>query len=155
MPCLSDLHKNKRAFGQKARKNMYKFPIIKGFGQFYFPPSEHLTTLEYPENDKCRSYHKQEGYNPRPTGCSKPSELNIHTKETSDQSRWHQHEGHKGKHLHDLVLIEIDDTENSILEILESLETEVRMIDQGRYVLEEDIQPVMVFLRIFRTLENT
>ena len=31
MPCLSDLHKNKRALVRKARKNMDNFPIFKEF----------------------------------------------------------------------------------------------------------------------------
>ena len=35
MPCLSDLHKNKRALVRKARKNMDNFRIIKGFRRFY------------------------------------------------------------------------------------------------------------------------
>ena len=69
-----------------------------------------------------------------------PSELNVHTKEARDESRRHEHQRHKGKHLHDLVLIEVDDTEHSVLEILKSLETEVGVIDKRRDVLEENVQ---------------
>jgi len=31
---LSGLHKRKRTFGQKARKNRYNFREIKGFGKY-------------------------------------------------------------------------------------------------------------------------
>ena len=109
---------------------MDNFPIIKGFRQFYLPRLEHLTALEDPEYDKSRCNHQQEGDNPRPACCSKPSELHIHTEEARDESRRHEHEGDKGKHLHDLVLIEVDDTENSVLQVLKSLKAEVGVVDK-------------------------
>ena len=83
-----------------------------------------------------------------------PPELYVHTEETGDESRRHEHEGNQCEHLHDLVLIEVDDTENSILKILKTLETEVCMIDQRRDILEQDIKPWLILLRIVRTLED-
>ena len=59
-----------------------------------------------------------------------PSELYVHTEETGNQSRRHQHQRDQGEHLHDLVLVEVDDTEYSILKILQTLETEVGVIDK-------------------------
>ena len=83
-----------------------------------------------------------------------PPELYVHTEETGDESRRHEHEGNQCEHLHDLVLIEVDDTENSILEILETLETEVGMVDKRGDVLEEDVQTRLILLRISGTLED-
>ena len=85
----------------------------------------------------------------------KPSELNVHSEETCDKGRRHEHEGHKGEHLHDLVLIEVNDTEDCILEVLETLKTEVGVVDERRDILEEDVQARLIFLRVVRTLEDT
>ena len=83
-----------------------------------------------------------------------PSELDIHTEEAGDQSGRHQHQRDQGEHLHDLVLVEVDDTEYGILKILQTLETEVGMIDKRRNVLEKNSKSVAIFLRIACTLEN-
>lgn len=60
----------------------------------------------------------------------KPAELHIHSEEAGNESRRHEHQRHKGEHFHDLVLVEIDDTENSILQIFKSFKTEIGMIDE-------------------------
>ena len=100
------------------------------FQRYFIVFLEHLTALEYPEDHQGRKNHKKQGYHPSPCSCSYPSELDIHTKEAGNQGRRHEHQGHKGKHLHDLVLVEVDDTEHSVLQILKSLETEVGVVDK-------------------------
>ena len=60
-----------------------------------------------------------------------PSELDIHTEETGYQGRRHEHKGYQSEHLHDLVLIEVDDTDHSVLKILQTLEAEIRVVDKG------------------------
>ena len=69
-----------------------------------------------------------------------PAELDVHSEEAGDQGRRHEHERHEGEHLHDLVLVEVDDTDHSILQILKSFETEIRMIDKGGDVSEHHIE---------------
>ncbi len=84
----------------------------------------------------------------------KPSELDIHSEEAGYQSRRHEHQRHQGEDLHDLVLVEVDNTQYSILKVLEPLETEVGVVDKRRYILEEYIQTRLIFLRVIRTLED-
>ena len=83
-----------------------------------------------------------------------PSELDVHAEEAGNQGRRHEHEGDKGEYLHDLVLVQVDDTENCVLQVFETLEAEVGVVDEGGYVLEKHIQPRTVFCRIVRALEN-
>ncbi len=64
-----------------------------------------------------------------------PAETDVHSEKAGYEGRRHEHEGHEGEHLHDLVLVEVDDTEDGILQILQTLETEVGMVDQGGDVL--------------------
>ena len=59
-----------------------------------------------------------------------PAESHIHTEEACDKGRWHKHQRHKCEYLHDLVLIEVDDTEYCVLEIFKSFKTEVGVIDK-------------------------
>ena len=59
-----------------------------------------------------------------------PSELDVHAEEAGNQGRRHEHEGHKGENLHDLVLVEVDDTENCILQVFQTLKTEVSVVDK-------------------------
>ena len=116
-----------RALGQKARKNRYNFREIKEFGSFL----EHSPTLENPEDNDSRNCHQEKNDEPCPIGVSdEPTKLDVHAEEAGYQGRRHEHEGHEGEHLHDLVLVEVDDTEDCVLEIFESLETEVGMVDQ-------------------------
>ena len=83
-----------------------------------------------------------------------PSELDIHTEEAGYQGRRHEHEGHESEDLHDLVLVEVDDGDHGILEILQTLEAEVGMVDEGRDIPKHDIQFRMQMVRELLALEN-
>ena len=116
---------------------------------------EHPSSLEHPEDDGQRNYHERKNDYPGPSGVAEEaSKLHIHTEKAGYQCRRHQEKRHESKHLHDLVLIEVDDTENSVLEVLETLETEVGMVDKRGDVLEEDVQTRLILLRISGTLED-
>ena len=92
---------------------------------------EHPALLEYPEDHGKGNHHQSHDHDPCPTrAAEETSELDIHTEEAGNQGRRHKHQRYQGKHLHDLVLIEVDDTEYSILKVLKSLETEVCVIDK-------------------------
>ena len=69
-----------------------------------------------------------------------PSELDIHTEKARDKCRRHEHQGYQSEHFHDLVLVEVDDTDYSVLEVFKSLETEIRVIDQRRNILPNIIR---------------
>ena len=86
--------------------------------------------------------------------ADEPAELYVHAEETRYQCRRHEHQGDERKHLHDLVLIEVDDTEDCVLKIFKTFKTKVGMIDQRGYILKEHIEPRAVFNRIVRTFEN-
>jgi len=116
---------------------------------------EHLPALEDPEDDADGDAHEDKNDEPGPVGVAdEPSELDVHAEETGDEGRRHEHEGHKGEDLHDLVLVEIDDTENGVLQVFKTLEAEVGMIDQRRNVFQKDIQTRTVLRRIVGTFEN-
>ena len=86
--------------------------------------------------------------------ADEPAELYVHAEETRYQCRRHEHQGDERKHLHDLVLIEVDDTEDCVLKIFKTFKTKVGMIYQRGYILKEHIEPLAVFNRIVRTFEN-
>ena len=87
--------------------------------------------LEYPEDYRKGHHHEHKYYEPHPERISdKPSEIDIHTEEAGDESRWHEQQRDKSEDLHDLILIEVDDTEHCILKILETLKTEVSVVDK-------------------------
>ena len=93
---------------------------------------EHPALLENPEDHGKGNHHQSHDHDPGPTRTAEEaSELDIHTEEAGNQGRRHQEEGDQGEDLHDLVLVEVDDTENSILEVLQTFEAEVSMVDQG------------------------
>ena len=117
---------------------MYKFRKFKDFRIKFL---EHPSFLEDPEDRKDGGEHQGKGDHPRPARRAEPTELYVHAEEAGDQSRRHQQKGHEGEDLHDLVLVEVDDTEDCVLEIFQSLEAEVGMVYQGRDVLQEYIQP--------------
>ena len=59
---------------------------------------EHITSLEYPEDEADRHYHKNEYDRPHPSRIAyKPSEGYVHSEEAGDEGRRHEHEGHKGE----------------------------------------------------------
>ena len=91
---------------------------------------EHPPLLEHPEDDHERDDHEGQYHEPGPPGVSEePSELHIHTEEAGYQGRRHEHQGDEGEDLHDLVLVEVDDTQNGILKIFKTFEAEIGMID--------------------------
>ena len=92
---------------------------------------EHLAFLEDPEDQGEGNEHQSKDDDPCPgRRTDEVSESYIHTEEAGDQGRRHEQEGNQCEHLHDLVLVELDDTENSVLEVLETLETKVGVVDQ-------------------------
>ena len=93
--------------------------------------SEHLALLEDLEDQGEGDDHHSEDYHPGPWGGGdEVAEGDVHSEEAGDQCRWHEQKGHEGEYLHDLVLVEVDDTEDSVLEVLKTLETEVSVVDQ-------------------------
>ena len=114
--------------GEKACKNMYKFRNFKYFDRKFL---EHPALLENPEDYGKGNDHQSHDHNPCPTrAAEETSELDIHTEEAGNQGRRHQEQGDQSEDLHDLVLVEVDDTENSVLQVLETLEAEVGMVDK-------------------------
>ena len=83
-----------------------------------------------------------------------PAELDVHSEEAGDQGRRHEHERDEGEYLHDLVLVEVDDTDHGVLEVLETLEAEVGMVDKGRDILEHDVELAMQGVRELLALED-
>ena len=125
---------------------MDNFRIFKGFRTFLYnsrlQESEHSSSLEDPEDNDDRDHHQYKDKSPHPRRAAQEiTEADVHTEEAGYQGRRHEHEGHEGEHLHDLVLIEVDDTEDCVLEVLQTLEAEVGMVDKRRDIFEEDIQP--------------
>ena len=119
------------------------------------PDLEHLTAFEHPEDHQGRDDHEDKGEDPGPGRGAEPPEVDVHSEEAGYQGRRHEHQGHEGEHLHDLVLVEVDDTEDCVLQIFKTLKAEVGVIDERGDVLQEHIQTGLILLRIVRALENT
>ena len=95
------------------------------------PGLEHPPLLEDQEDQGKGNDHHSEDYHPGPWGGGdEVAEGDVHSEEAGDQGRRHEQKGHEGEDLHDLVLVEVDDTEDCVLEIFQTLETEVGMVDQ-------------------------
>ena len=92
---------------------------------------EHSAFFENPEDQDQRNQHKTKYDHPSPSrGAYEVSEGYVHTEETGYQRRRHEKKRNESKDLHDLVLVKVDDTENSILKILKAFETEVCVVYQ-------------------------
>lgn len=66
-------------------------------------------------------------------------EAHIHAEEAGYEGRGHEHKRDQGKDLHNLVLVQVDDTDDGILEIFETLETEIGMINQEEMSLSSTL----------------
>lgn len=115
--------------------------------------SEHLLTTEEIDDDTYRQEHDTTDDDPSP-GLVHERKRHVHSVEARNQSRRHQKHRHKGEDLHDAVLIEIDETDNGVLEIFKSLEAEIRVVDQRCDVLENDGEAGLEFRRIFVALHQ-
>ena len=65
-------------------------------------------------------------------------QVDIHAVDGGYESRRHQEEGHEGEDLHDAVLFEVDQTDYCVLEVVQTLEAEIGMVEQGDDVLVDD-----------------
>ena len=93
--------------------------------------SEHSPSLEHPEDGDNGNHHHNEDKSPYPRRVAEEvSETDVHTEEARDQGRRHKHQGYEGEHLHNLVLVQVDDTEDCVLKVLETLKTEVGVVDE-------------------------
>ena len=90
----------------------------------------HLTVTEDPPDSEDQHKHDCRDRNPRPPLVSK-RQRHVHSVETGQQGRRHQQHGHEGEDLHYVVLVQVDDTKDGILQVLEPLEREIGVIDQG------------------------
>ena len=87
---------------------MDNFRNFKRFRTFL----EHIASFEDPEDHGKGDKHKADRYKPHPWRMTdEPAELDVHSEKAGDQGRRHEHERHEGEHLHDLVLVEVDDTD--------------------------------------------
>ena len=77
------------------------------------------------ERDKHQSHYDY----PVPT-CTRSRQFHVHSVETGHQCRRHEKQRHKGEDFHDFVLVQVDDTDDGVLEKLYTLKTEIGMIYQ-------------------------
>ena len=151
MLALSELHKKNALSVKKRAKIRIIFGISNSLINFTL---KHLPLLEDAEDDDSGDRHQCKCKDPRPSRLSEPAEPHIHSEEAGNECRRHEHQRDKGKHLHDLVLVEVDDTEDSVLKIFKSFKTEIGMVDERGYVLQEDIQLRMIFYRILLAFDD-
>ena len=123
---LSVAHK-KCALG-KERANIVKLIDLQHF----------LFSENIPER-KCQDYHQKKYPEPGPTVLVK-RQGHIHSIETCHEGCRHYEQCDHGKDLHDLILVQIDDSQHRILQILKPFKGEVNMVYQGGDVLYEHIQ---------------
>ena len=79
----------------------------------------------------------------------------VHSEKAGNEGRRHKQQGHQGEDFHYLVLVEIDYTYHGVLQILETLEGEVGVVDEGGNVPEGDLKPLHKLAREYLALEHT
>lgn len=115
---------------------------------------QHFLALEDEEHDDKRNHHQRDDDDPVPLGVARNHrERDVHSVEGCDEGRRHQKERNEGEYLHYLVLIEVDETDDRVLEILETVEAEIRVVHERGDVLEHDVQLVLDALGTFLGLE--
>ena len=115
---------------------------------------QHFFAFEYEEDDNKRNHHQRDNDDPIPlrvTGNHRQG--NVHSIEGSDERRGHQKKRDEGEYLHYLVLVEVDETDDGVLEILKTVKTEIGVVHEGRNVLEHDVQLVLDALGTFLRLQ--
>ena len=66
--------------------------------------------------------------------------LEVHAVDRRDERRGHEDHRRHGEDLDDLVLLDVDKTQRRILDIVQSLEAEIGMVDQRVDVLDHQLQ---------------
>ena len=67
-------------------------------------------------------------------------EIEVHTVHTGNQSRWQEYHIHHREDLDDLVLLDVNKTEESILQVVETIETKTRVFEQRIDILDNHRQ---------------
>ena len=105
---------------------------------------KHLLAFEDDPDRDDQGRHQQEERQPGPPLVGE-GEGDVHSVETGHQGGRHQQQRHEGEDLHDVVLVEVDDAQDRVLQVFETLEGEVGVVDQGGDILEDDGQVVPQF----------
>ena len=90
------------------------------------PPSvsEHLLALEDDPDADDQGSHQQEQREPGPPLLGE-GQGDVHPVETRHERGRHQQQRHESEDLHDVVLVEVDDAQDRVLQVLQTLEGEV------------------------------
>ena len=115
---------------------------------------QHFATLEDKEYNHKRNHHQRDNDDPIPLRVAgNHRQGNIHSIEGSNERRGHQKKRDEGEYLHYLVLVEVDETDDGVLEILKTVKTEIGVVHEGGNVLEHDVQLVLDALGTFLRLQ--
>ena len=63
--------------------------------------------------------------------------VEVHTIHTGNQRRWKEHHIHHGEDFDNLVLLDINKTEESILQVVQTGETKTRIFEQRINILDK------------------
>ena len=79
----------------------------------------------------------------------------VHTINTRNERRRHENHCRNREDLYNLVLLDIDQTQSRILDIVQSLKTEIGMVDQRIHILDHQLQPRIDIIRESYASQNT
>ena len=105
------------------------FPLVFLFFYNVFLFLQHFSFSEYYQDDAEGKNHEREDNGGIPSRVGQ-RQFQIHPVKPRNESRRHEKQGHQRKDLHYLVLVQIDKTDHRILEIFQTFETEIGMVDQ-------------------------
>ena len=74
-------------------------------------------------------------------------EIKVHTIQTTDQGRWKEDDVNDCKYLDDLILFDIYQTEEGILEVVQTVKTETGVIEERIDILNNHRQTLIEFFR--------
>ena len=74
-------------------------------------------------------------------------EIKVHTIQTTDQGRWKEDDVNDCKYLDDLILFDVYQTEEGILEVVQTVKTETGVIEERIDILNNHRQTLIEFFR--------
>ena len=74
-------------------------------------------------------------------------EIKVHTIQTTDQGRWKEDDVNDCKYLDDLILFDVYQTEEGILEVVQTVKTETGVIEERIDIFNDHRQTRIEFFR--------
>nr|DAO23870.1 MAG TPA: hypothetical protein [Caudoviricetes sp.] len=103
--------------------------------------SKPLFEAEEPDGEARAEDHQRNGEEVSVAPVHLGHDRKVHAVDAGDQGRGHEDHGGHREDLDDLILLDVDEPQRGVLDVVQTLETEIGVVDERIDVLDHQLQP--------------